>query len=128
MKKVKKTHKTITNVVVPILNNEYKAIVCWGDSKTVRKIMCGWGYEHTLKYIEDERKDRRGATFYGVRLHPVIVLPKYPKTADQIGTLAHEALHAVYNVFDLIEETNRAEEIVAHSIGAIVRTVLQASK
>lgn len=54
-------------------------------------------------------------------------MPKYPKIPEQIGTLAHEAVHACRNILDKIGE-NSSEEILEHSVGAVVRTVLQKSR
>lgn len=115
--------KKRTSVVVPILNNEYKVIVCWGDLTVVRRTMKEWGFPLPLAESKDI-DSRRGVTFYSGNCHPLIAFPRYPKTAEEIGTLAHEATHAVLNVFDKVQETN-FDEVFAHSVGAVVREVLK---
>ena len=52
-------------------------------------------------------------------------MPRFPKTGAEIGTLSHEAVHAIHHVFDMIEDPYRDTEIFAHSVGAIVRGVLK---
>lgn len=111
------------SVTIPIFNSEYKVIVCWGDIAVVRRTMKVWGYPLPLAESKDI-DSKRGVTFYSSDCHPLIALPKYPKTASEIGTLAHEATHAVINVFDKIAERN-FDEVFAHSVGAVVRGVLE---
>lgn len=109
-------------IVVPILNDEYKIIVCWGDSKYINKIVKSW--KHERDDVNEQLLNRQGVCFYAKECHPIIALPKKPKTSEEIGTLAHEAVHAVTNIFDKIEETSN-DEIFAHSVGAVVRGVLK---
>jgi len=115
---MKKKNKEI---VVPILNDEYKVIVCWGDSKHIEKVLKSW--EHKPDNTTSSLIDKRGACFYSKDCHPVIALPRKPKTPEEIGTLAHEATHAVSNIFEKLDERNY-DEVFAHSVGAIVRKVL----
>lgn len=110
------------SVVIPVINNEYKVIVCWGNLKSVHKVMKDWQYDYLAE--EEHLAKRRGVTFFAENCHPIIALPRFPKTAQEIGTLAHEATHAVINVFQKIEETNY-DEVFAHSVGAVVRRVLE---
>lgn len=109
-------------IEVPILNDEYKVIVCFGDDKVTKKVLKSWG--HKIKTVKSELVDRRGVCFYSKDCHPVIVLPRFPKTSEEIGTLAHEAFHAVNNIFDKIQGF-KDDETFAHSIGAVVRLVLK---
>lgn len=109
-------------IVIPILNDEYKVIVCFGSPKIIKKILHSWGHKPADRLLDSS--DRRGVCFYTKDCHPVIALPRFPKTAAEIGTLSHEAVHAVFNIFEMIEG-DLAEEVFAHSVGAIVRTVLK---
>lgn len=84
--------------------------------------MKDWGYTRPVEQLDLD--NRRGVTFYDRECHPIIVLPKYPTTAQEIGTLSHEAVHAVVNIFDKIQ-SKYDDEIFAHSVGAIVRKVLE---
>jgi Zn-dependent peptidase ImmA (M78 family) len=123
MKKKPKTYhitKMGKEIVIPILNNEYKVIVCWGDSEFVNKVGIKWQYPSGDIKIE---KGVRGYTAINKELNPIIVLRNRPKRADEFGTLAHEAVHAVCNIWDKIEEKN-IDEVFAHSVGAIVRETL----
>jgi len=107
-------------IEIPILNNQYKVIVCWGDNKYVRRVLKHYGYNED----KDVFGDAEALTFNERLLHPVIALRRFPETPEDIGTLAHEAVHAVKYIFDHIEEQS-SDEIFAHSVGAIVREALE---
>lgn len=109
-------------IVIPILNNEYKVIVCWGSSKYIQKVVNDWNHER--EDVRESLENRRGVTFFAKDCHPIISLPNKPKTPEEIGTLAHEAVHAVTNIFTKIEEANY-DEVFAHSVGAVVRNTLK---
>lgn len=111
-------------ITVPILNDEYKVIVCFGNQKQIEKTLKRWG--HTL-YNNEVLNYNRGNVFHTNGCHPVIVLPRFPKTSIEIGTLAHEAVHAVGYIFSMIGQ-QQAEEVYAHSVSAIVRNVLKKMK
>ena len=113
----------VTEMVIPLLNNEYKVIVCFGGVKEIRKTLTSWHYPIDFD-IESDLINMRGRTYSKKGCHPVILLPKKPKTAEEIGTLAHEATHAVDWIFNSIGETH-TEEVYAHCVGAIVRGVLK---
>jgi hypothetical protein len=108
-------------IVIPILNSEYKVIVCWGDEKFLKKVMKSWYYPD----FPIPLGERRGSTYHRSDCHPVIYLPRKPKTKEEIGTLAHEAVHAVNHIFDMIEDDNRSTEVFAHSVGAVVKGALK---
>lgn len=112
-------------IVIPIFNDEYKVIVCWGNLRLIKRLMRDWGFD-----VLAEQKDldsRRGVTFYAKECHPLIALPAYPKSPAEIGTLAHEATHAVTNIFEKLDERTY-DEAFAHSVGAVVRTVLKVKR
>lgn len=110
---------------IPILNNEYSVIVCWGSVQAIKKIVRAWhkGNADMVGGLENNR----GMCYYKYGYHPIIALPCFPKTAEQIGTLAHEAVHAVNHIFEAIQENSR-DEAFAHSVGAVVRLTLKNSK
>lgn len=114
--------KKIKEIVVPILNDEYKVIICFGNPKEVKKVLHDWNYKDPSD-ITSQINGGRGICFHEQDCHPVIAMPKIPKTPEQIGTLAHEAVHAVGYIFSVIQQES-AEEVFAHSVGAIVRNVL----
>lgn len=109
-------------MVIPILNDEYKVIVCFGGNKVIKKVLHRWG--HKPSDILLDMSGRRGICYHTNGCHPVICMPRKPKTASEIGTLAHEAIHAVGYIFRMIEQDS-AEEIYAHSVSAIVRKVMK---
>lgn len=111
---------------VSILNSEYKVIVVFGGAKEIGKVLKAYHYPEDITHYDLEQMlvDRRGITFYHKNCYPIIALPKKPKTAEQIGTLAHEAVHAIQHIFESIGESSR-DEVFAHSVGAVVREVLK---
>ena len=119
MKHIKEIQKL--ELEIPIINDEYKVIVCWGDSKFIDKVLKSW--HHKPENTSSSLLNRRGVCFYSKDCHPVIALPRKPKTPEEIGTLAHEATHAVSNIWEKLDETVY-DEVFAHSIGAVVRKVL----
>lgn len=110
-------------IIIPIFNNEYKVVVCWGDSRYIKKIWKSWNHNN-VDDVEKELIDRRGVCFNCKGCSPIIALPHKPQTPEEIGTLAHEAVHAIDNIFRMVEE-EAAEEIYAHCVGAVVRGTLE---
>lgn len=112
-------------IIIPILNTEYKVIVCWGDEKWLNKVGLKWGYNN----IKPTTGIERGLTYTTDDLdrQPIIVLPRYPKAPMEIGTLAHEATHAIDYIFTIIREESKEtyREVYAHSVGAVVRETLK---
>lgn len=113
-------------IVVPILNDEYKVVVCWGTPEHITKVLKSWHYPKA-KDVTSSLMDRRGVCYYSPQCHPIIALPHNPKTAEEIGTLAHEAVHAIEDIYQKISEVPTGE-LFAHSVGAVVRKVLSANK
>lgn len=122
-----KKRTTNREVSVPILNNEYKVIVCWGSEQFIRKVATLYHYPKDDTVTLGKR---RGVTYRRHDCHPLIVLPRSPKTPQEIGTLAHEATHAILDIYDKVGEDNIAhtEEVFCHSVGAVVREVLKKLK
>lgn len=120
---MKKHTKKSTNIeiVIPILNNEYKVIVLIGDNKYASRVAKLWNYKEAIG-LED---CQRGACFSKSNVHPIIVLRKFPKTPEEIGTLAHEAVHAITAIWFNIDEKTTDSETFAHSVGAVVRHTLE---
>lgn len=110
-------------IVIPILNNEYKVVVCWGDSKFIGKVLKSWWYPE-LDDLNSRLKEHIGVTFTRRGCHPVIALPKKPHTPKEIGNLAHESIHAIKDIFDYLEEKN-GDEVFAYCVGAVVRSSLE---
>lgn len=109
--------------VIPILNNEYKVIVCWGNDEFIKKTLIKWGHDTKLFNLDG----LRGTTLYSKECHPVIAIRNRPKTAEELGTLSHEATHAVMDIFEKIGE-KFGGEVFAHSVGAVVRETLESKE
>lgn len=119
------------SVLIPILNHEYKVVVCWGDLKHLRKTLLNHHYnpDHVTKtFLQEQSENRRGVTFREHRCYPTIWLNADLPATDAIGTLAHEAVHAVDFIFQALDEDLIHSEIFAHSVGAIVRETTKAMK
>lgn len=116
-------HDKQKELVIRVLNDEYKVIVCFGGVKEVRKCLKAWHYPLDFD-LAGSLQDMRGRCFSKKNCHPIIALPRRPKTAEEIGTLAHETTHAIDWIFQSIGETH-TEEIYAHCVGAVVREVLK---
>lgn len=112
----------MNEIVIQIINKDFKVIFSWGTEEEVKKVLKKW------QYPMDEIHFRgRGVCFEFVGCHPLIALPRFPKTPEEIATLAHEAVHAVDWIFEIIGEESRSE-VFAHAISAIVETVLLEGK
>ncbi len=107
---------------IPILNNEYEVIAYFGKPKGLKKVLERFNYPEVD--VHTSVNDKRGVCFSTEGCHPIIAMPNKPTTPDEIGTLAHEATHAVEAIAKSIGEIMTGE-ILAHSIGAIVREVLK---
>ncbi len=107
---------------IHILNNEYRVVVCWGTKELVKSVLRENGHKFTDEDLDWSKY--RGRFFSTPFRHGVIVLPRKPKTAEAIGNLTHEAVHAVVDIFEWVEETNY-DEVFAHCVGAIVRETLK---
>jgi len=117
------------SVTVPILNHEYKVVVCWGDQKHLKKTLEAHYYNPdnvTKTMVEQQVENKRGITFRENRCYPTIWLNGEVGANDIMGTLAHEAVHAVDFIFEAIDENMYHSEIFAHSVGAIVRETVKA--
>lgn len=116
------------SIIVPILNDEYSVVVVIEDIQTVKNVMRYCNYpknNQTIDFINSSVEGRDGFTLLNPRCHPIIWLKKSPTDADSISTLAHEATHAINDIFKKLEETPEAEEFYAHSVAAIIRKTLE---
>lgn len=115
------------SVTVPIFNHEYKVVVCWGSATHLKKVLSEHYYPKDA-LLDEHRLNRRGVTFINHRCYPVIWIDANLAVSDALGTLAHEAVHAVESIFEAIEEDLRHSEIFSHAVGAVVRETVKAMK
>jgi hypothetical protein len=120
--------KKKTEIVIPILNNTYKVVVTFTPTaEGLRKVLREVGFtdEKFIRSIDTGFfNDRLGATLIQDGCHPVITLPRAPKTYKEIGTLSHEASHAIEFICKRIGQPF-GDEFAAHSIGAVVEETLK---
>lgn len=104
---------------------DFTIVVIFGDYKNIDKYI-QWKFDDKDFNSSDSLKPR-GKTFCRVGYVPVIWLPKKPRTSREYGILAHEAFHAIFNMFTWanIPLTEDTEEVVAHSLSHIVNEVLK---
>ena len=96
-------------------------------------------YKKTGEYIRRKFDDKdfdpanwdlgyepRGKVFFRQGYVPVLWIPRKPRGAREHATLAHEALHCVYHLFEwaAVPMTRDTEEVVAHSMAHIINSVL----
>lgn len=112
-------------VTIPIFNYEYKVVVCWGDSRYIERILKREGMQNVG--TASALSGLRGATFFADKCNPVIAIPRHPETPTEMGTLAHEACHAVEHIFNQIGQ-KLGDEVFAHAVGAVVRHTLKVKK
>jgi len=105
------------------------------------KVVCIAGpYEKALEYVawkfeEDDMSHidnwgykARGKCFFRSGYVPVIWIPRYPASAREHATLAHEAVHAAMHLFQWasLQVEPATEEVFGHTIGHIVNETLVA--
>jgi hypothetical protein len=69
----------------------------------------------------------RGCYEYRRGYRPIIWLPRVPRTPREIGTLAHEALHAIRPIMQDwvgIEFDRDTQEVYCHALSHVVTTIL----
>ena len=106
-----------------LLNNEYGVTVCYGNIGFLKRIFKE-NNSTPPKKLKDVLNTNRAVTYSTSESYPIIILPKKPTTPEEIGILAHEAVHAVDAVYKQIKEKKKRDEVFAHSVAAIVRETL----
>lgn len=112
-------------IIIPILNDEYKTVFTYGTPEEIKKVLKK--YYYPMDQVHEEHFEGRGVCFYHPGCYPIMAMPGFPKTAEEMGTLAHEAVHAVNDIFGKIGEDG-CGEVFAHSVSAIVEKVLTEGK
>lgn len=107
---------------IPVLNSEYKVIVVFGKPKEVLRVLKKEKYPKTHISFDNAR----GLCVHAKGYPPVIAMPCAPYTTTGMGTLAHEATHAVDFIMRSIGEDTTTTEVYAHCVGAVVREALEA--
>ena len=121
MKKPKKCY-----FKVPVVNAEYFVFVCIdtreGGLRRVKKYFKDTGEVWTPDIFEV-----RGKTFRNSAYNPLIWIDVNGK--DFLSTVAHEACHAMIEIFNYIDQDiTKAEEVFALNVGFIVKAVIHETK
>jgi len=103
---------------IPVINAEYFVYVCVSNKKEGFKQV-----KNYFKGVKDSIKEQdfnvRGKTFLHDDFHPIIWIDISNKQI--MGTVAHEATHAVTYIFNFVhQDIAQAEELFAMIVGAIV--------
>lgn len=107
---------------------DFTVICIIGDYAKIDKYI-QWKFED--KDFKTEYWDKgygcRGKVLYRPGFVPVLWIPRKPRGAREHATLAHEALHCVYHLFEWanIPMTKDTEEVVTHSMAHIINSVLE---
>ncbi len=120
-----KSKKDFHHIRVRILNEDYFVDVCWGDPVEACAFARAKFEDREIKL--DVFEDKRGLTVYRKHYNPMIFVSteycsKRCSEKHFFATLAHEAVHAVCDIWGKVEE-NTTGEVFAHSVGAVVAAV-----
>lgn len=106
---------------------DYTVIVIVGPFENVEKYV-RWKYEDPTGSELNLSGRSRGLCFLRRGWVPIIWLPHRPKSPADLGTLAHEAMHAVrFMLVDHVEMplTRDTDEAFCHAIGHLVAKTLE---
>ena len=86
-----------------------------------------WRYQDSDPDTDLAPRAVRACVFTKPGRAPVMWLPKPPRSAEDIGTMAHEAMHVVKDLMDWahIGLGDESEEAYCHALGFVVRSVLE---
>lgn len=105
---------------------DFEVLIVLGDYKKTCKYVA-WKFDDEETDLEawDMGYEPRGKCFFRRGYVPIIWLPKRPKTMREHATFAHEALHAVFHLFEWasLPITRDTEEVMTHSMAHIVSSL-----
>jgi hypothetical protein len=84
-------------------------------------------YHKNPEFI-DEFSGSASAVCYHLEHDDVVIwLPRVPRNSQQIGVLAHEAVHAAWHMLRWanVPLNDDTEEVFSHAVGRIVNTTLE---
>lgn len=101
----------------------YTVIAIVGAEEKVQKYV-RWKFEDPE--FKFDVGARWGACCYRPGYVPILWIPRKPKTTEEMGTLAHEALHAIFRLLGWagMPADESTEEVLCHGVSHIVKTVL----
>src|ERR1043165_9039756 len=106
----------ICNIPVDIYNTNV-ALHITNDKKSIEKLE---------KAFDEKIEDNDEAGVFPPEACPVLWLRRKPRTADQIGTLAHEAGHAAMGILKSrgMSINSKTEEAYCYLQGFLVKSIL----
>ena len=109
------------HIKVPILNDEYFVVVCWGSIKVAKKFIIA-NTEPTVDLRRLPKSRGMCWSIFPFDYMPLIYI-NLPVTSKYFfSSLSHEAVHAINAIWKGIEEPSK-EEVYAYSVAAIVYAV-----
>ena len=108
------------HIKIPILNDEYWVDLVWGDPKQQLKFARKKFKDETITKNWFGIEVDRGYVLRRPNYCPLIVMHIGPQDKHFWATLAHEAVHAIDQIWEMIEENTKRHEVFAHSVGAVV--------
>ena len=103
---------------------DFTVLVITGDYEKALRFVAWKFEEEDLNHIDNYGYEARGKTFMRGGYVPVIWIPRRPVTAQEHGTLAHEAVHAVKFMFQWAGVSTDEDEVFGHAVGHIVAGTL----
>lgn len=86
-----------------------------------------WRYHDNDQDNDVAPRAVRACVFTRAGQAPIMWLPKLPRSAEDIGLLAHESFHVVRDLMEWahIGLGDESEEAYSHALGFVVRSVLE---
>lgn len=102
------------------------AILCIVGPRADVAVYVEWKHERPVAPFWSETPSL-GSTFYRHGYKPIVWVPRRPRTPRELGTLAHELLHAIrwlMQEWASIDFTNETQEVYCHALGFCMAEVL----
>lgn len=126
MKKNPARRLGLREIEIPFATFEYYFVLLVGPRAGVEAYM-RWRFDDSDPETDLRPSTFRACVFTSKNRAPVLWMPKTPRSAEDIGLVAHEALHVVKDLMDWahIPLGEASEEAYCHALGFVVRSVLE---
>lgn len=117
---------------IEVIHFKYAIVVVIGTADDAIKMLKSLDHnsKENREFAVDCFKDNYGITFVEKGKWPLIALPSLPRTPREIGTLAHEATHAVNHIYNELHahDEEYGKEVYCQLVGVVVEDVLRWSR